>query len=78
MSETVTALAFQVEQLTTLVQDTVFQRLTALETELMGQLPDLALVRDRYLAEPREGKQSPEYKRTKGAIDRFISEVRSQ
>lgn len=37
VSETVTALENQVEQLTTLVQDTVLQRLTAMETELMGE-----------------------------------------
>lgn len=37
VSETVTALAHQVEQLTSLVQDTVLQRLTKLETELMGE-----------------------------------------
>jgi hypothetical protein len=35
--ETVTALSNSVEQLTTLVQDTVLQRLTILETELMGE-----------------------------------------
>ena len=37
VSETVTALADQVEQLTHLVQDTVLQRLTAMETELLGE-----------------------------------------
>ena len=37
VSETVTALETQVEQLTLLVQDTVLQRLTAMETELMGE-----------------------------------------
>ena len=37
VSETVAALASQVEQLTTLVQDTILQRLTAVETELMGE-----------------------------------------
>lgn len=41
-------------------------------------LPDLEAVRDRLLAGLRVGKQSPEYKRTKTAIDRFIAEVRSQ
>lgn len=37
LSETVSALASQVEQLTSLVQDTVLQRITELETELMGE-----------------------------------------
>lgn len=37
VSETVTALADQVEQLTTIVQDNVLQRLIELETELMGE-----------------------------------------
>lgn len=36
-SETVTALETQVEQLTVLVQDSVLQRLTAMETSLMGE-----------------------------------------
>jgi metal-responsive CopG/Arc/MetJ family transcriptional regulator len=35
--ETVTALAEQVGQLTGVVQDTVLQRLTKLETEMMGE-----------------------------------------
>ncbi len=35
--ETVTVLENQVEQLTTLVQDTVLQRLTNLEVKLMGE-----------------------------------------
>ena len=35
--ETVSALAEQVNQLNSLVQDTVLQRLTAMETELMGE-----------------------------------------
>lgn len=37
LSETVTALETQVEQLSHLVQDTVLQRLTAMETSLMGE-----------------------------------------
>jgi len=37
LSQTVTGLAFQVDQLTGVVQDTVLQRLTELETELMGE-----------------------------------------
>lgn len=37
VSETVTALSTQVEQLTLLVQDTVLQRITAMETSLMGE-----------------------------------------
>ena len=37
LSETVTTLENQVEQLTALVQDSVLQRLTAMETELMGE-----------------------------------------
>ena len=36
-SETVTALENEVSQLTVLVQDTVLQRLTAMETELLGE-----------------------------------------
>ncbi|HCF25772.1 MAG TPA: hypothetical protein DEV81_00785, partial [Cyanobacteria bacterium UBA11049] len=36
-SETVTALENEVSQLTALVQDTVLQRLTQVETELMGE-----------------------------------------
>lgn len=35
--QTVTGLAYQVDQLTGIVQDTVLQRLTKLETELMGE-----------------------------------------
>ncbi len=37
LSQTVTGLAYQVDQLTGVVQDTVLQRLTNLETELMGE-----------------------------------------
>jgi hypothetical protein len=37
--------------------------------------PDLEIVRDRILSGLKVGKQSPEYKRTKAAIDRFIGEV---
>ena len=37
LSETVTELAGQVEQLTFLVQDNVMQRLTGVETELLGE-----------------------------------------
>lgn len=37
LSQTVTGLAEQVSQLTGVVQDTVLQRLTSLETELMGE-----------------------------------------
>ncbi len=37
LSENVTALTDQVEQLTLLVQDSVLQRLTVMETELMGE-----------------------------------------
>ena len=37
LSETVTALTEQVEQLTALVQDSVLQRLTEVETELLGE-----------------------------------------
>jgi len=42
------------------------------------QLPDLDATRDRILSGLKVGKQSPEYKRTKAAIDRFIAELRSQ
>lgn len=41
-------------------------------------LPDLEAVRDRILSSLKVGKQAPEYKRTKAAIDRFIAEVRSE
>jgi len=37
LSQTVTGLAEQVNQLTGVVQDTVLQRMTNLETELMGE-----------------------------------------
>ena len=37
MSETITALTEQVSQLNSVVQDTVLQRLTKMETELMGE-----------------------------------------
>ena len=37
LSQTVTGLAYQVDQLTGVVQDTVLHRLTNLETELMGE-----------------------------------------
>lgn len=37
LSQTVTALAQQVSQLTGVVQDTILQRLTELETGLMGE-----------------------------------------
>lgn len=38
------------------------------------QLPDFEATRDRILSGLKVGKQSPEYKRTKAAIDRFIAE----
>lgn len=37
LSQTITGLTHQVNQLTGLVQDTVLQRITELETELMGE-----------------------------------------
>ena len=37
LSQTVTGLTYQVDQLTGVVQDSVLQRLTNLETELMGE-----------------------------------------
>lgn len=37
LSETVTALSNSVDQLSQLVQDTILQRLTQVETELMGE-----------------------------------------
>lgn len=37
LSQTVTGLAYQVDQLTGVVQESVLQRLTNLETELMGE-----------------------------------------
>lgn len=41
------------------------------------QLPNFEAVRDRILYGLKLGKQAPGYKRTKAAIDRFISELRS-
>lgn len=41
------------------------------------QPPDLDDIRDRVLGGLRLGKQAPEYKRTKAAIDKFIAELRS-
>jgi len=56
------------------------QRLRASGESLRQQQQMLELegVRDRILSGLKMGKQSPEYKRTKAAIDRFISELRSQ
>lgn len=42
------------------------------------QLPDLEATRERILAGLKLGKQAPEYKRTKAAIDRFIGELKQQ
>lgn len=39
-------------------------------------LSDLEEMRDRILASLGRGKQSPEYKRTKAALDRFIRELK--
>lgn len=41
------------------------------------QQPDLESSRDRFLASLPVGKQAPEYKRTKKAIDSFIAFVQS-
>lgn len=40
-------------------------------------LDDLEATRDSILASLKLGKQAPEYKRTKAAIDRFIARLRS-
>lgn len=40
-----------------------------------SQQPDLEAIRDRVLASLKLGKQAPEYKRTKKAIDSFIAFV---
>ncbi len=40
-------------------------------------MPALEAVSERILSGLRVGKQSPEYKRTKAVLERFISEVRS-
>lgn len=40
-------------------------------------MPDLEAVSERILLGLRVGKQSPEYKRTKAVLERFIAEVRS-
>lgn len=42
-----------------------------------SQQPDLESSRDRFLASLPVGKQAPEYKRTKKAIDSFIAFVQS-
>lgn len=42
-----------------------------------SQQPDLEAIRDRVLAGLKLGKQAPEYKRTKKAIDSFIAFVQS-
>ena len=39
------------------------------------QLPELETVRDRILSNLKVGKQSPEYKRTKSLIERFIAQA---
>lgn len=39
------------------------------------EIPDLEAIRDQFLASLRLGKQAPEYKRTKSALDRFIAFV---
>jgi hypothetical protein len=41
------------------------------------QQPDLESSRDRYLASLKLGKQAPDYKRTKKAIDGFINQLQS-
>ena len=50
--------------------------LESLKQQQHQQLPDLEAVRERILSTLKLGKQSPEYKRIKAAIDRFIEEVR--
>ena len=40
-------------------------------------MPDFEAVRERILSGLKVGKQSPEYKRTKAVIDRFIAELGS-
>lgn len=39
-------------------------------------MPDFEAVRERILSGLKVGKQSPEYKRTKAVLERFISELR--
>lgn len=41
-------------------------------------LVDIGVVRDLILASLKVGKQAPEYKRTKTAMDRFIAELQPQ
>lgn len=51
----------------------------ALELEKQPQqLPDLEAARDLILAGLKLGKQAPEYKRTKAALDRFIGDLKRQ
>lgn len=50
---------------------------TELRQQQAEQFPDLEAVSVRILSDLRVGKQSPEYKRTKATIDRFINEMRT-
>lgn len=38
-------------------------------------MPDLDTIRNRILLQLKVGKQSPEYKRSKAVLDKFIAEV---
>lgn len=52
------------------------QELAATQASQLLQ-PDLEELRDRYLTSLRLGKQAPEYKRTRKALDGFIAFVQS-
>jgi len=56
--------------------DRLRQELAACQASQLTQ-PDLEELRDRYLTNLRLGKQAPEYKRTRKALDGFITFVRS-
>ena len=69
-------LKIELEQLRSLAER-LAQELAACIASL-SQQPDLEAAHDHYLASLRLGKQAPEYKRTKTALDRFIAFVRSE
>lgn len=72
----------QIEQLKTELEQLQQER-SRLALELaecrasQPQQPDYEAIRDRFLASLPVGKQAPEYKRTKKAIDGFIAFIQS-
>jgi septal ring factor EnvC (AmiA/AmiB activator) len=79
INQQVEALKVKTEQLelqlaaTEAERDQLRQQLTASQS----QQPDLEGDRDHYLVSLRLGKQAPEYKRVKKALDGFIAFIRS-